>query len=168
MTLRPSRRAFMALTAATLVPGRALANPFREITWQDLIPKGVPYGQIIGPGQMDEANDTWNPEYDANAKKVNRTLDGKRVKLPGYIIPFDVSAKGVTSFMLVPYVGACIHTPPPPPNQLVFVTTDDPWPSESMWDAVWVSGQLSAKALSTTIADVGYHITANKIEVYEW
>ena len=167
MILHPSRRAFMALVAATLVPGRALANPFRQITWDDLIPKGVPYGEIVGPGQMDAVNDTWVPEFDENASKVNTQLDGKPVKLPGYIIPFDVTSEGVTSFMLVPYVGACIHTPPPPPNQLVFVTTELAWPSESMWDPVWVSGRLSAKAMSTQIADVGYQIAAEKIEEFD-
>lgn len=151
--IHPTRRAFMALAAATLVPGRAMASPFRQIGWDDLIPKGVPYGEIIGPGQIDE---------------VNTALDGKQVKLPGYIIPFDVTAAGVTGFMLVPYVGACIHTPPPPPNQLVFVTTQTPWPNESLWDPVWVSGRLSAKALSTQIAEVGYQLVAEKIEVYEW
>lgn len=166
--IHPTRRAFMALAAATLVPGRAMASPFRQIGWDDLIPKGVPYGEIIGPGQIDEVNDTWVPQFDENASKVNTALDGKPVKLPGYIIPFDVTAAGVTGFMLVPYVGACIHTPPPPPNQLVFVTTRTPWPNESLWDPVWVSGRLSAKALSTQIAEVGYQLEAEKIEVYEW
>ena len=164
----PSRRAFMAYAALALAPGRAMADPFREITWDDLIPKGVPYGEIVGPGQIDEANDTWVPQYDENASKVNTQLDGKPVKLPGYIIPFDVNAEGVTSFMLVPYVGACIHVPPPPPNQLVFVTTEKPWPSESMWDPVWVSGQLNAKSLSTAIAEVGYQLRAEIIETYKW
>lgn len=166
--IHPTRRAFMALAAATLVPGHAMASPFRQIGWDDLIPKGVPYGEIIGPGQIDEVNDTWVPQFDENASKVNTALDGKPVKLPGYIIPFDVTAAGVTDFMLVPYVGACIHTPPPPPNQLVFVTTQTPWPNESLWDPVWVSGRLSAKALSTQIAEVGYQLVAEKIEVYEW
>ena len=166
--MTPNRRAFMALAAATLLPGRAMARSFREITWEDLIPEGVPYGEIIGPGQIDAVNDTWVPQFDKNASKVNTALDGKGVKLPGYIIPFDVSADGVTTFMLVPYVGACIHNPPPPPNQLVFVTTETPWPSESLWDPVWVSGRLSAKAMSTQIAEVGYQIAAEKIEAYEW
>ncbi|MDD9725672.1 DUF3299 domain-containing protein [Roseovarius sp. SK2] len=164
----PSRRAVLAMLSATLLPGRAMANPFREIMWEDLIPKGVPYGEIIGPGKIDEANDTWVPEYDRNAWRMNTRLNGKAVKLPGYIIPFDVTAQGVTSFMLVPYVGACIHTPPPPPNQLVFVTTKTPWPSDSLWDPVWVSGRLSAKSMKTQIADVGYQMTAEQIEVYEW
>ena len=78
---------------------------------------------------MDEANDTWRPIYDANASKLNMALDGVTVRLPGYIIPVDLGADGVTSFVLVPYVGACIHVPPPPANQLVFVTTEKPWPN---------------------------------------
>jgi hypothetical protein len=156
------------MLSAALLPGRAMASPFREITWPDLIPKGVPYGEIIGPGKIDEANDTWVPEYDPNAWRMNTRLNGAAVKLPGYIIPFDVNSQGVTSFMLVPYVGACIHTPPPPPNQLVFVTTRTPWPSDSLWDPVWVSGRLSAKSMQTQIADVGYQMTAKRIEVYEW
>lgn len=162
-----SRRAAMVLAAAALVPSRAFANPFRQITWDDLIPKGVPYGQIIGPGLVDAVNDTWVPQFDENASKLNVNLDGEAVKLPGYVIPFDIGSDGVTSFMLVPYVGACIHTPPPPPNQLIFVTTETPWPSESMWDAVWVSGRLSAKAMSTQIAEVGYQLFAEKIELFE-
>ena len=101
----------------------------REITWDDLIPPGVPYSEIIGDGEMDAANDTWRPIYDENGAKLNTSLDGQRVKLPGYIIPMDLGADGVTSFVLVPYVGACIHVPPPPANQLVFVTTERPWPA---------------------------------------
>jgi len=164
----PSRRAFLVLAAAALVPVRAMAATYREITWDDLIPTGVPYGEIIGPGRIDEANDIWNPQYDDNARKVNTRLNGRNVKLPGYIIPFDTTAGGVTSFMLVPYVGACIHTPPPPPNQLVFVTTATPWPNESLWDPVWVSGHLSAKATATQIADAGYQLIADRIESYKW
>jgi hypothetical protein len=163
----PNRRDLLAFSATALMPSLAFANPFRKIEWDDLIPQGIPYGEIIGPGVMDEANDIWNPEYDENASKVNTDLDGKSVKLPGYIIPFDLTSEGVTSFMLVPYVGACIHTPPPPPNQLVFVTTERPWPNESLWDPVWVSGLLSAKAMSTQIADVGYQIRAELIEAFE-
>lgn len=166
---RFTRRQFVLATGAgALLPIRAKASPFREITWDDLIPPGVPYSEIIGEGEMNEQNDTWNPIFDENATKLNTALDGVSVKLPGYIIPLDTGAKGVTSFVLVPYVGACIHVPPPPPNQLVFVTTATPWPSDNLWDAIWVYGRLSAKLQSTEIAEIGYQIAADKIEIYEW
>ena len=47
--------------------------------------------------------------------------------------------------MLVPYVGACIHVPPPPPNQLVYVTTDKPWDTMTLWEPVWVTGEIIVK-----------------------
>ncbi|WP_226778907.1 DUF3299 domain-containing protein [Oceaniglobus trochenteri] len=166
---RFTRRQFVLATGAgALLPARAEASPFREITWDDLIPPGVPYAEIIGEGEMDEQNDTWNPIYDQNATKLNTELDGVAVKLPGYIIPLDTGVTGVTTFVLVPYVGACIHVPPPPPNQLVFVTTEAPWPSDSLWDAIWVYGRLSARPRSTEIAEIGYHLVAENIEIYEW
>lgn len=166
---RISRRRFGLLSAAgALLPLRAAASPFQEITWDDLIPPGVPYSEIIGEGEINALDDTWTPIFDENATKLNTSLDGRPVKLPGFIIPLDTGAEGLTSFVLVPYVGACIHVPPPPPNQLVFVTTDTPWPSDNLWDAVWVSGQLTAKLQSTEIAEIGYEITAENIAIYEW
>ncbi|SFB77096.1 DUF3299 domain-containing protein [Tropicimonas isoalkanivorans] len=164
-----SRRSVLLLgTAGLVLPSRARAAPFREITWEDLIPPGVPYSEIIGEGELDQENDTWNPIFDENATKLNTGLEGETVKLPGYIIPLDVGADGVTSFVLVPYVGACIHVPPPPPNQLVFVTTQVPWPSDALWDAVWVSGRISTGLQSTEVAEIGYQIAAEKIELYQW
>ena len=139
-----------------------------EITWEDLIPPGVPYAEIIGEGELDEINDTWAPIFDANATKLNETLDGAYVRMPGFIIPLEVGTEGVTEFVLVPYVGACIHVPPPPPNQLVFVRTKQPWPSDKLWEAVWVTGEMRTQLQSTEIAQTGYALTADSLEVYEW
>lgn len=156
-----------ALASAT-VPQMALARTATEITWDDLIPPGVPYSEILAEGEIDARNDIWRPIFDANATKLNPVLDGAYIKMPGYIIPIDLSTKGVTSFVLVPYVGACLHTPPPPPNQLVFVTTQTPWPSEALWDAVWVTGLMQHEIQSTEVADTGYVLKADQMEVYEW
>lgn len=128
----------------------------------------MPYSEIIGEGELDEQNDTWRPVFDANATKLNAALDGAYVKMPGFIIPIDLGAEGVTSFVLVPYVGACIHTPPPPPNQLVFVTTETPWPSDQLWDAVWVTGRMRAQVQSTEVAETGYALSADAMEIYVW
>ncbi|MGH1412769.1 MAG: DUF3299 domain-containing protein [Pelagimonas sp.] len=164
-----SRRQLIAAVAAGMaLPKAALANSATEITWDDLIPPGVPYSEIIAEGEMDEANDFWLPVFDANATKLNPTLDGAYIKMPGYILPLDLSTDGVTSFVLVPYVGACIHTPPPPANQLVLVTTQTPWKSTDLWEPVWVTGVMKNSVQSTEVAEVGYSLTADKMEVYEW
>lgn len=164
-----SRRQMITTAAAsTVLPHVAFAKTHSVITWDDLIPPGVPYSEIIGEGAVDEVNDFWRPIFDDNATKLNPVLDGADIKMPGYIIPMDLTTDGVTSFILVPYVGACIHVPPPPPNQLVFVTTKTPWPSDDLFEAVWVSGQMRHETLSTDVAEIGYALIADDIEVYEW
>ncbi len=164
-----SRRKLIAMSAAmATLPKASFAKTATEISWDDMIPLDLPYPEIIGEGEMDELNDTWRPIFDENATKLVDRLDGAYIKLPGYIIPFDYSGEGVTEFMLVPYVGACIHVPPPPANQLVFVTTEKPWPSDQLWDAVWVTGMMRHEMQSTEIADVGYAIKADAMETYVW
>lgn len=162
------RTALSLLSAGLAAPHMARAATPREITWDDLIPPGVPYSEIIGEGEMDEARDFWNPIYDENGIKLNETLNGAYIKMPGFIVPFDVSAEGVTDFMLVPYLGACIHTPPPPANQLVLASTNDPWPGDQLWDAVWVIGTMRTQLQSTDLGQTGYSIHADQMEIYEW
>jgi hypothetical protein len=73
----------------------------------------------------------------------------------------------VTAFILVPYVGACIHVPPPPANQLVFVTSEEPYESQGLFEAVWVTGLFSTGTTDTALAEIGYAMAAQEIESYE-
>ena len=167
--MKMNRRHSIALGLAGLSFPRALsAAETRELMWEDLIPPGVPYAEIIGEGDLNEETDSWRPIFDENATKLNAALHGANVRLPGFIIPIEQSSDGVTEFVLVPYVGACIHTPPPPPNQLVLVRAIDPWPGDNLWDPVWVEGRMSTQLMTTEVAETGYALTAEKIEVYHW
>lgn len=166
MTL--SRRHLIAVaTAYAALPRSSFAATPRVITWEDLIPPGVPYAEIIGEGEMDAIKDTWLPEFDENATKLNKDLHGAYIKMPGYMLPVDLSAAGVTSFLMVPYAGACVHVPPPPANQLVFVESKKPWKGDQLWAPVWVTGRMRHELQYTSIADIGYALTADLIEVYE-
>jgi len=88
------------------------------------------------------------------------------IRLPGYIVPIEYSGSGVTAFILVPFVGACVHVPPPPANQLVFVTTSTPYESASLFEAVNVIGMFGVSSMSTHLADIGYALSADKIEPF--
>ncbi|MGI9416084.1 MAG: DUF3299 domain-containing protein [Hyphomicrobiales bacterium] len=108
-------------------------------------------------------------------KTLIRDLDSKVIRLPGYVLPVEFDGKAVKAFLLVPYVGACIHVPPPPPNQIVYVQTDSPFESEGLFAAVWVTGQMSVgmgtKALTlldgTSGVDFGYSLSATSVEPYK-
>lgn len=114
-------------------------------------------------------------EKSAINRAVNTTLDGQLVRIPGYLLPLEFKGKEVTEFLLVPWVGACIHTPPPPPNQIVHVKPEKPFASTSLFTPVWVTGRLNAAALQkslhlvdgTSNIDVGYAIKAGIVEPYK-
>jgi hypothetical protein len=114
--------------------------------------------------------------------KVIRTsfveeLNGKRVRIPGYLLPLEVSGTKVTEFLLVPYVGACIHVPPPPPNQIIYVKVEKNggYTSEKLFEAVWVTGVISAKSMVKDLflvdgsagIDIGYSMQADRVEPYK-
>jgi hypothetical protein len=167
---RTRRAALLGLAGLPMILWRkpAWASPFREIFWNDLIPSDAPRSETARGGDHDERSGAQAPDFDASAYKFVEALNGTRIRMPGFMLPVETDGRGVTAFILTPYVGACIHVPPPPPNQLVFVTSERPWPSEAMFDAVWVSGTIRVNLITTTLAEIGYDVVADEIEAYVW
>ncbi len=97
---------------------------------------------------------------------VTDEFNGMRVRMPGYMLPLDYVGTGVTSFILVPFVGACIHVPPPPPNQLVFVTTSTPYESQGLFEPIHVTGVFGTSATGTELAMIGYEMSADLVEPF--
>ena len=109
------------------------------------------------------------------ASGVNQTLNGRTVRIPGYLLPLEYQGKMVSEFLLVPWVGACIHTPPPPPNQIVHVKPEKPFETNGMFAAVWVTGTLTTASSKKSLymldgsndIDVGYSMRASTVEPYK-
>ncbi len=107
---------------------------------------------------------------------LSPVLDGKEVRLPGYLLPLELEGKKVREFLLVPYVGACIHTPPPPRNQMVFVKAPDGYEPEGLYEPIWVQGTMSTEGGTHSLdyvdgqadVDAGYSLRATKVEPYKY
>jgi len=97
---------------------------------------------------------------------VRTEWNGESVRMPGFVVPIDQSGTGITAFILVPFVGACVHVPPPPANQLVFVTTQTPYESGGLFEAVTVTGTFGTVSTFTELADVAYALSADQIEPF--
>lgn len=116
-------------------------------------------------------------ERERRARAVNAELDGKAVRMPGFVLPLEYAGRKVREFLLVPWVGACIHTPPPPANQIVHVkmAKGADFESKGVYAAVWVSGTLRARASKPTLnlvdgmadIDTGYQLEARAVEAYK-
>lgn len=167
--MTPSRRFVLAsLLSLPFARGVFAETAARELAWDELIPEGVPYSQIVADGERDEVNDRWLPIFDMNAYRFVESLTGTRIRMPGFLLPLETGPDGVTEFILTPYAGACVHVPPPPPNQLVFTRTATPWQNDGMFDPIWVTGILRVDPLTTDLAEIGYTLQADLIERYEW
>ncbi len=92
-------------------------------------------------------------------------LDGKRVRIGGYVVPLDFDATKIKEFLLVPFVGACIHVPPPPPNQIIYVKAADGFEVNGQFEPVYVTGTIKTARQFTGLAATGYTMEADRVDM---
>lgn len=172
---------WVTLSACLLVSlaFNAQAREATELQWEDLMPAGFTYKSLrdqIDYSQYDlsslgdddpEAQRLYSDmtQLLANAPVVD-ALAGAYIKLAGFVVPLEMDGDAVYSFLLVPYYGACIHTPPPPSNQIVFVQTQGGYEMGPMDEPVYVSGTLMVEAQQSELGSSGYTLYAGNIEPY--
>jgi hypothetical protein len=182
-----NRRRFAALLAAASLVTRAAAAPPgphtapaggkrppadaarpRIIDWDDLLPVTERAKPLPAPVPVhDYLGEDGPPMRQTGSFAANRTLHGQRLRIPGFIVPLVAHpSPQVTEFFLVPYYGACIHVPPPPPNQLVHVMFARPRRIETIYDAYWVTGLMQVARKSTGLATAVYSMSGIALEVY--
>ncbi len=168
----------IGILLALLFSAQVVADDVQTLTWENLLPEGET-PQIPMPGHGpggDMPGGSWGNEMTDAPIPMQSLLGGvvkdyndKMVKLPGFIVPLEYSDKGkVKEFLLVPYFGACIHYPPPPPNQIVYVILDEPVMVDSIWDPVWAVGKFKAETRGSELGTAGYTMAAKELEEYRY
>ena len=169
---------------ATLLAKASMTEPARkaspqkgpprviELDWKELLPQGERshFTAVAPPPVHDYRGEGGPPAVQAQDFNVNKSLEGATVRLPGFIVPLEpVKSDGAPNeFLLVPYFGSCIHVPPPPPNQIVYVRTGKRSGIESIYDAYWITGKLHLQTKTTRLGATAYELSADKIEVYKY
>ncbi|MCG7978381.1 MAG: DUF3299 domain-containing protein [Candidatus Thiodiazotropha endolucinida] len=153
------------------------AEPVQELEWDAMIPEDYRPDKIMAQFGDINALDDDDPRAQKILEELEavwqeapivESLDGKQVKLPGFVVPIEGDGKKLTEFLLVPYYGACIHVPPPPANQTVYVKVPKGDAKiRQAFDTVWVLGVLSAKSFNSDLATAGYQIVAEEVTPYE-
>lgn len=163
--------------------GASSGSEFAAISWDELVPPGqseaeifARYEELLDGLEYDSAEaealydelqeELYSKSFTVDA--VNTDLDGQKIRLAGFVAPLVYDDDVVTEFLLVPSFGACIHVPPPPPNQTVLVTVDkaDGLGPDEVWGAVWVEGTITVDAATTDLATASYSITRGASGVY--
>ncbi len=152
------------LVALLTLPCWVSANVI-TMEWEELLPEAERLAQAQAPELNHDAN--MANQQQSTDVKVREDLNGKTVRLPGFVVPLEGDENTITEFFLVPYFGACIHVPPPPPNQIIYVNYPKGAPIDDVWGAVWVEGKIKTETKSNELATVGYTMEGIKVEVYE-
>ena len=161
------------LALLLLVAAPLWADEPKELTCSEMIPPDAPpeapdMTPLHDLSQMGDMETAPAAKQDLPNAPVVPALDGQLIRLPGYIVPLEVSEDGrTTDFLLVPYFGACIHVPPPPSNQIVHVTSKEGVKLDELYQPYWIVGAMQVKASTSELADAGYQMDAQRIVVYE-
>ena len=158
---------------------------FKTIEWNDLIPEEDLNVLMNPPGYIDDLEDTAfdddisaqltinvdsaaNDRYQQALVSTNiiEEMNGLSVRIPGFVVPVEFDEESITEFFLVPYFGACIHSPPPPPNQIMYVHAPKGLKLDTLYDPFWISGKLSTSLVENYMATAAYSLKMTSYEAY--
>ncbi len=166
--------------------GAEQALAFSEVAWTDLLPPEDLDAILNPPDYLADIEDG-SPEDQIDSQLSNSTvpagedryqqalvstrvideMDGKPVRIPGFIVPLEFDDQQmVTEFFLVPFFGACIHVPPPPPNQIIFVSYPQGFQLSALTDPFWISGVLETSMTENAMATAAYAMQMQQFEPY--
>ncbi|MRI32237.1 hypothetical protein EOPP23_04420 [Endozoicomonas sp. OPT23] len=139
-----------------------------EITWEALMPP--PEQSMIdrfnaGKLSQEEAMDYMEELGQIPVQKLN----SRYVKIPGYLVPLNLDKnQKATELLLVPSAGSCVHVPPPPPNQTIFVRFKKGIKvTDAGYVPYWLTGTLKVEKGESKYTDTLYAMTVDKIEEYK-
>ena len=163
-------------------PDNLAQPPAEKIGFKNLIPKDYDpktaineYKKKLGIDSIEDPNlraemmlDV-NYQVETNYAPMNNALEGKRIKIPGFIAPLEHNNGLISEFLLVPYAGACMHTPAPPANQTVMIISKKGKgiASKDIFRPIWVTGRLELVNEKTEIGNAGYRINNAVVELYK-
>lgn len=160
-------------TAQTLTPVDP-AIVAETISWIDLIPdEDLDILEAMRDGSADPSLVAQFSGQSPIAEQMGtfnavESLDQSVIRMPGYILPLDYQTQGeAREFLLLPYHGACVHYPPPPPNQIVYLRSEEPVEYSSLWEPIWVEGRIEIERVDTDLAAMTYAMTVRSIVPYE-
>jgi uncharacterized protein len=165
--------AMVAKHGLTAAKAQVPPSAFKIVKWEDLIPKDW-RPPALGRGGLGALSDL-DPKADELMREMQAQLDAaptvtalnnSAIKIAGYLVPLDESKSGLKEFLLVPYFGACVHTPPPPGNQIIHVFSAKPVAGFRSMDVVWVSGTLKTSRQTSEMGNSGYRLNAVAVTEY--
>lgn len=163
-----------------------IAEKYRTIEWPDLMPKDDLDAIMNPPGYLDDITDGSIEDQLSNqvrsaiaaaddsryqqalaSTRVVEEFNHQAVRIPAFIVPLEFDGEQtITRFFLVPYFGACIHVPPPPPNQIIYASHPQGFKLNALYDPFWITGVLKTSLTENDTATSAYSMVVDTIQPY--
>lgn len=149
---------------------------YKETAWEALLPANWDPMAPIKALNVNELKDSDPKAIEAMDKAMkfwaeaptNDSINGQSIRIPGFVVVLENNNQTTNEFLLVPYFGACIHTPPPPANQIIHVKTNKPIAHLKTMDTVWIHGKITIERSDTSMGKSGYNMQAVKVLPYQY
>ncbi|MFK7815168.1 MAG: DUF3299 domain-containing protein [Gammaproteobacteria bacterium] len=179
------------LVVISITSSILFAKEAKELDWDDLAPEGYfenmqqkqqstlsgifdNFGDALGFDDVEDDSEKAQQAYDEllvslRSAPIVPELNGQYIKLAGFIVPleYDFDNGTFNAFLLAPYFGACIHVPPPPSNQMVYVSSAKPLDQKWLDNAVWVEGTMTTESINSEYGSASYSMKEVKLDIYE-
>ena len=162
------------------------ASAFKTVEWVDLMPKEDLDALLNPPSYVTDVEDGSFEDQISNqienafsaagddryqqalaSTRIIPEMEGQAIRIPGFIVPLEFDdEQTITQFFLVPFFGACIHVPPPPPNQMIFVNYPKGLKLDALYDPFWISGVLTTTLIENEMATAAYSMRMQSFEAY--
>ncbi|MBT0585951.1 DUF3299 domain-containing protein [Alteromonas sp. SM 2104] len=173
----------LLLTCATMADD----GDYAEIEWVELMPQDdlealMNMPDIISEIEDGSARDSVDSLTDLaqesaaakrfkealNSTRVIESFDNRRIRIPGFMVPLQADEQHrVTEFFIVPYFGACLHMPPPPPNQIIYGRVEQGFELDHLDLPLWFEGTLSLELNRNSTGASAYSMALDNIQLYE-
>jgi hypothetical protein len=153
-----------AAPAGTDLLGLPDENGFADLDWSKMVPPEDFKALGNAPPVLHVGNQRMKQ---IGTLHTVSALNGVKVRLAGYVVPLESDGAGnMVEFFFVPFYGACIHVPPPPPNMLVHVRLSHGIPTPSLYDPLTLKGVLRTQATENALAASAYGMDDGTLETY--
>ena len=163
------------------------AGNYQQIEWIALMPEEdlevllnpPEYLSTVEDGSTEDSLEAFSQQAKNNQEleryqqalqstQVMGEWDKKSVRIPGFVVPLQTNEQQlVTEFFIVPYFGACLHMPPPPPNQIIYAKMEQGVEVASLYDPFWFAGKLTIETHQNPMGTAAYRLWIDKVDIYE-
>lgn len=147
-------------------------SQYPEINWSDLMPPNWDSVKKFSQFNFYKFKDG-DPAAEVELKKmraifykapIEPKMNDRKISISGFMIPLNKKDEPIKDFLLVAFVGTCIHEAPPAANQTIHVTVTEPLQGVKAMAPITIKGVINTAYIDTPMGGAGYRMENAQVD----